>query len=141
MYDAAHRSSAEMALTGRYLNFVAKESYVNYSGNVDRRAWLAASIQQEVEAARQVPRKLSPLLIPEMFQNAPARRSRQIGRWARVDVVHRLIEGASGAYFFLFFNRAGIAERSALCARTLGHACRQGAFAKIGPQGDRRMRT
>ena len=60
LYDAAHRSSAEMALTGRYLNFVAKESNVNYSGNVDRRAWLAASIQQEVEAARQAPESRRP---------------------------------------------------------------------------------
>jgi hypothetical protein len=96
MYDAGHRTSAEIALTGRYLDFAAKGSYVNYSGNVDRRAWLAASIGQETEAARQAPRKLSPLLIPEMFQNAPAGRSNQIGRWVRHDVVRGLIEGASG---------------------------------------------
>ena len=46
MYDAGHRSSAEIALTGRYLDFAAKGSYVNYSGNVDRRAWLAVSIRR-----------------------------------------------------------------------------------------------
>jgi len=97
MYDAGHRSSAEMALTGRYLDFAAKGSYVNYSGNVDRRAWLAASIQQEAEAARQAPRQLSPLLIPEMFQNAPAGRRNEIGRWVKLDVVRGLIEGASGS--------------------------------------------
>ena len=78
MYDANHRSSEEIALTGRYLDFAAKGSYVNYSGNVDRRAWLAASIQQEVEVARLAFRKLTPLLLPEMFQNAPAGRSGQI---------------------------------------------------------------
>jgi len=105
MYDAGHRSSAEMALTGRYLDFAAKGSYVNYSGNVDQRAWLAASIQQEVEAARQAPRKLTPLLIPEMFQNAPAGRSNQIGRWVRHDVVRGLIEGASGLLIFSFWRR------------------------------------
>src|SRR5229473_5541900 len=105
MYDANHRSSAEIALTGRYLDFAAKGSYVNYSGNVDRRAWLAASIQQEVEAARQAPRKLTPLLIPEMFQNAPAGRSGQIGRWVRHDVVRGLIEGASGLVIFSFARR------------------------------------
>jgi len=105
MYDAGHRSSAEIALTGRYLDFAAKGSYVNYSGNVDRRAWLAASIQQEVEAARQAPRKLTPLLIPEMFQNAPAGRSSQIGRWVRHDVVRGLIEGASGLLIFSFARR------------------------------------
>jgi hypothetical protein len=105
MYDAGHRSSAEMALTGRYLDFAAKGSYVNYSGNVDRRAWLAASIQQEVEAARQAPRQLSPLLIPEMFQNAPMGRSNQIGRWVRHDVVRGLIEGASGLIIFSFWRR------------------------------------
>src|SRR5260370_28982573 len=80
MYDAGHRSSAEIALTGRYLDFAAKGSYVNYAGNVDRRAWLAVSIQQEGEAARQAPRKLPPLLIPAMFQNAPAGPSNQRGR-------------------------------------------------------------
>jgi len=105
MYDAGHRSSAEIALTGRYLDFAAKGSYVNYSGNVDRRAWLAASIQQEVEAARQAPRKLTPLLIPEMFQNAPAGRKGQIGRWVRHDVVRGLIEGASGLVIFSFARR------------------------------------
>ena len=105
MYDAGHRSSAEMALTGRYLDFAAKGSYVNYSGNVDRRAWLAASIQQEVEAARLAPRKLTPLLIPEMFQNAPAGRRGQIGRWVRHDVVRGLIEGASGLLIFSFARR------------------------------------
>ena len=105
MYDAGHRSSAEIALTGRYLDFAAKGSYVNYSGNVDRRAWLAASIRQEVEAARQALRKLSPLLIPEMFQNAPAGRSNQIGRWVRHDVVRGLIEGASGLIIFSFWRR------------------------------------
>jgi hypothetical protein len=105
MYDAGHRSSAEMALTGRYLDFAAKGSYVNYSGNVDRRAWLAASIQQEIEAARQAPRKLSPLLIPEMFQNAPAGRRNEIGRWVRHDVVRGLIEGASGLIVFSFWRR------------------------------------
>jgi hypothetical protein len=105
MYDAGHRSSAEMALTGRYLDFAAKGSYVNYSGNVDQRAWLAASIHQEVEAARQAPRKLTPLLIPEMFQNAPAGRSNQIGRWVRHDVVRGLIEGASGLLIFSFWRR------------------------------------
>ena len=105
MYDAGHRSSAEMALTGRYLDFAAKGSYVNYSGNVDRRAWLAASIQQEVEAARLAPRKLTPLLISEMFQNAPARRRSEIGRWVRHDVVRGLIEGASGLIIFSFWRR------------------------------------
>jgi hypothetical protein len=105
MYDAGHRSSAEMALTGRYLDFAAKGSYVNYSGNVDRRAWLAASIQQEVEAARLAPRKLTPLLIPEMFQNAPGGRRGQIGRWVRHDVVRGLIEGASGLLIFSFARR------------------------------------
>ena len=105
MYDAGHRSSAEIALTGRYLDFAAKGSYVNYSGNVDRRAWLAASIQQEVEAARQAPRKLTPLLIPEMFQNAPTGRKGQIGRWVRHDVVRGLIEGASGLLIFSFARR------------------------------------
>jgi len=105
MYDAGHRSSAEMALTGRYLDFAAKGSYVNYSGNVDRRAWLAASMQQEVEAARHAPRKLTPLLILEMFQNAPAGRKGQIGRWVRHDVVRGLIEGASGLLVFSFARR------------------------------------
>jgi hypothetical protein len=105
MYDAGHRSSAEMALTGRFLDFAAKGSYVNYSGNVDRRAWLAASIQQEVEAARLAPRKLTPLLIPEMFQNAPAGRRSQIARWVRHDVVRGLIEGASGLLIFSFARR------------------------------------
>ena len=105
MYDAGHRSSAEMALTGRYLDFAAKGSYVNYSGNVDRRAWLAASMKQEIEAAREAPRKLSPLLLPEMFQNAPAGRSNQIGRWVRHDVVRGLIEGASGLVVFSFWRR------------------------------------
>jgi hypothetical protein len=105
MYDANHRSSAEMALTGRHLDFAAKGSYVNYSGNIDRRAWLAASIQQEVEAARLAPRKLSPLLIPEMFQNAPPGRRGQIARWVRHDVVRGLIEGASGLLIFSFARR------------------------------------
>ena len=105
MYDAGHRSSAEIALTGRYLDFAAKGSYVNYSGNVDRRAWLAVSIRQEVEAARQATRKLTPLLISEMFQNAPAGRSGQIGRWVRHDVVRGLIEGASGLLIFSFARR------------------------------------
>ena len=105
MYDANHRSSAEMALTGRYLDFAAKGSYVNYSGNVDRRAWLAASIQQEVEAAQLAPRKPTPLLISEMFQNAPARRRAEIGRWVRHDVVRGLIEGASGLIVFSFWRR------------------------------------
>jgi hypothetical protein len=113
MYDAGHRSSAEIALTGRYLDFAAKGSYVNYSGNVDRRAWLAVSIQQEVEAARQAPRKLSPLLIPEMFQNAPAGRSDQIGRWVRHDVVRGLIEGASGLLIFSFGRRANFEDYEA----------------------------
>ena len=72
---------------------------VNYSGIVDRCAWLAVSIGQEVEAARQATRKLTPLLIPEMFQNAPAGRSGQIGRWVRHDVVRGLIKGASGLLF------------------------------------------
>jgi len=105
MYDAGHRSSAVMALTGRYLDFAAKGSYVNYSGNVDRRAWLAASIQQEVEAARVAPRKLTPLLIPEMFQDAPGGRRGQIGRWVRHDVVRGLIEGAAGLLIFSFARR------------------------------------
>jgi hypothetical protein len=105
MYDAGHRSSAEIALTGRYLDFAAKGSYVNYSGNVDRRAWLAASIEQETEAAQLAPRKLSPLLIPEMFQNAPAGRSNQIDRWVRHDVIRGLIEGASGLIIFSFWRR------------------------------------
>jgi hypothetical protein len=105
MYDAGHRSSAEIALTGRYLDFAAKGSYVNYSGNVDRRAWLAVSMRQEVEAARQATRKLTPLLISEMFQNAPAGRSGQIGRWVRHDVVRGLIEGASGLLIFSFARR------------------------------------
>lgn len=105
MYDAGHRSSAEIALTGRYLDFAAKGSYVNYSGNVDRRAWLAASIEQETEAARLAPRKLSPLLIPEMFQNAPDGRRKEIGRWVRHDVVRGLIEGASGLIIFSFWHR------------------------------------
>ena len=110
MYDAGHRSSAEMALTGRYLDFAAKGSYVNYAGNVDQRAWLAASIQQEIEAARQAPRKLSPLLIPEMFQNAPAGRRSQIGYWVRHDVVRGLIEGASGLLIFSFWRRANFED-------------------------------
>lgn len=113
MYDAGHRSSAEMALTGRYLDFAAKGSYVNYSGYVDRRAWLAASIQQEVEAARQAPRKLSPLLIPEMFQNAPAGRKNDIGRWVRHDVVRGLIEGASGLLIFSFWRRPNFEDYEA----------------------------
>lgn len=192
MYNAGHRSSAEIALTGRYLYFAAKGSYVNYSGNVDRRAWLAASIQQEVEAARQAPRKLTPLLIPEMFQNAPAGRSGQTGRWVRHDVVRGLIEGASGLLIVFFVRRNNFedyetyfsADRTItpiLCGAgelgqalllgenipaamvdlsngpkdlsieafgkttwvpavglraTLGHACRQGAFAKIGPRAN-----
>jgi hypothetical protein len=110
MYDAGHRSSAELALTGRYLDFAAKGSYVNYSGYVDRRAWLAASIRQEVEAAGQASRKLSPLLIPEMFQNAPAGRSDQIGRWVRHDVVRGLIEGAKGLLIFSFARRANFED-------------------------------
>jgi hypothetical protein len=134
MYDAGHRSSAEIALTGRYLDFAAKGSYVNYSGHVDRRAWLAASIQQEVEAARQAPRKLTPLLIPEMFQNAPAGRTGQIGRWVRHDVVRGLIEGASGLLIFSFARRNNFEDYEAyfsayttitpiLCgARELGQA-------------------
>jgi hypothetical protein len=105
MYDANHRSSAEMALTGRYVDFAAKGSYVNYSGNVDRRGWLAASIQQEVEAAQLAPRKLTPLLITEMFQNAPARRRGEIGRWVTHDIVRGLIEGASGLIVFSFWRR------------------------------------
>jgi hypothetical protein len=113
MYDAGHRSSAEMALTGRYLDFAAKGSYVNYSGHVDRRAWLAASIQQEVEAARQAPRKLTPLLIPEMFQNAPTGRSGQIGRWVRHDVVRGLIEGAKGLLIFSFARRTNFEDYEA----------------------------
>ncbi|WIM13739.1 MAG: hypothetical protein OJF58_004708 [Enhydrobacter sp.] len=134
MYDAGHRSSAEMALTGLYLDFAAKGSYVNYSGHVDRRAWLAASIQQEVEAARKAPRKLTPLLIPEMFQNAPGGRSDQIGRWVRHDVVRGLIEGAKGLLIFSFARRANFEDYEAyffayqmitpvLCgARELGQA-------------------
>jgi hypothetical protein len=110
MYDAGHRSSAEIALTGRYLDFAAKGSYVNYSGNVDRRAWLAASIQQEVEVARLAFRKLTPLLLPEMFQNAPAGRSGQIGRWVRHDVVRGLIEGASGLLIFSFARRSNFED-------------------------------
>jgi hypothetical protein len=105
MYDANHRSSAEIALTGQYLDFAAKGSYVNYSGNVDRRAWLAASIQQEAEAAQLAPRKPTPLLISEMFQNAPAGRQREIGRWVRHDVVRGLVEGASGLVIFSFWRR------------------------------------
>src|SRR5262245_41731097 len=110
MYDAGHRSSAEIALTGRYLDFAAKGSYVNYSGNVDRRAWLAASIQEEVEATRLAPRKLTPLLLPEMFQTAPAGRSSQIGRWVMHDVVRGLIEGASGLLIFSFARRSNFEE-------------------------------
>ncbi len=113
MYDAGHRSSAEMAITSRYLDFSAKGSYVNYTGQVDRRAWLAASVRQEVEAAQAVGRKVTPLLVPEMFRNAPDGRHDEIPRWVRHDVVRGVIEGAAGLLIFSFRHRENFQDYEA----------------------------
>jgi hypothetical protein len=107
MYSPGHRSGKAMAKVAKYLDIIGKGCYTNYSGQKDSRIWVRWTMEQEKEAIKLVGREnITPILLPEMFQEPKAEELNLIPAWVRHDTYLGLISGAKGVIIFSLWPRA-----------------------------------
>lgn len=110
MYDPNHRDAKALVQTGAHLDLIGKGSYVNYAGYQNRRVWVRWSMEQEVQAIRQLGSHRTPLVVPELFKDPEPALFSQIPAWVRHDVYCGLIHGAKGVVIWSLFKRASVRE-------------------------------
>jgi hypothetical protein len=125
MYDPNHRDAKALIQTGAHLDLIGKGCYVNYAGYQDRRVWVRWSMEQEVEAIRQLGGHRIPLLLPELIKDPDPALFGQIPAWVRHDVYCGLIHGAKGVVIFSLFKRAGVRQSYDIWYEAYAAAARQ----------------
>lgn len=110
MYEPGHREATDLVLTGRHLGLVTMGVYVNYMKLEGHRAWVAAAVRRQLEAARAGGGK-PVLFVPEMFANATDRS--MIPVWTAHDILRAVAEGAQGVVLFSMRRRLGFSDHGA----------------------------
>ena len=107
MYSPGHRNAKALSHTAKYLDILGKGCYTNYSSQKNSRIWVRWTMEQETEAIKMTGRKdVTPILVPEMFQEPKPEEVKLIPAWVRHDAYLGLVSGAKGILIFSLWPRA-----------------------------------
>lgn len=142
-YNPNNRDSVSLGPIARYVDVLAKGSYVNLGGRKRDRAWVRWSVEQEIEAIRATGRSdMIPIVMPELCQDPHPTEDKEIRAWVRHDVYLGLASGAKGVFIWSLFKRKEVARTWQLwydgyaeCARELNG---ERALAQVFLFGQRR---
>ncbi len=107
LYNPNNRDAGALKTIARWVDIVAKGSYVNSTGHKNSRGWVRWSVEQEVEAARAVGGRVV-LLNPALSQDPEPGEESMIRAWVRHDVYLGLCSGARGVLIWSLFPRAAV---------------------------------
>ena len=106
MYSPGHRSGKALSKVTKYLDIIGKGCYTNYSSQKKSRIWVRWTMEQEYEAIKISGRKnVTPILLPEMFQEPKPEEVKLIPSWVRHDTYLGLVSGAKGVLIYSLWPR------------------------------------
>jgi hypothetical protein len=106
MYSPGHRNAKALSKVTKYLDIIGKGCYTNYSSQKKSRIWVRWTMEQELGAIKISDRKnVTPILLPEMFQEPKPEEVKLIPAWVRHDTYLGLVSGAKGVLIFSLWPR------------------------------------
>jgi hypothetical protein len=124
MYEANHRTDAELRRTGQALDLVTMGVYANFAEFREKRAWVGLQVRRMRRVVDDLGGRKGPFPVLEMFNEPPLPKGAPTELYMRHDMARALAEGARGFIIYSWNRRPGFA------AHREGYMA---GFASLGP--------